>query len=164
MGVKARHVVANYLKIAGSEGTKAYERLTMGFSELNESFSPVVSSKRYIHQKAATSNITSYEWQSDFTADVIESEAAIKAIQKIAQEELVGEDCLFDYCIVDTEAAGTTDGTYQARERKVAIVVDELNDEDGELQFTGSFRGVTDWVKGEFNPTTKTFTEATATA
>lgn len=161
MGVKGRHVVANYLKLEGTGGTKAYERLTMGFSELNESFSPVVSSKRYIHQKAATSNISSYEWQSDFTADVIESEAAIQAIKKIAEQELVGDDCIFDYCIVDTEAPGATDGTYKARERQVVVVIDELNDEDGELQFTGSFRGVTDWTQGEFNPTTKTFTPAT---
>ena len=160
MGVKSRHVVANYLKIKGdnSPTDDAYERLTMGFSELNESFSPVVTSKRYIHQKSATSNITSYEWESAFTADVIESEKAIQTIKKIAEQELVGEDCIFDYCIVDTEAPGTSDGTYKARERKVAIMVEELNDEDGELQFTGTFKGVTDWTQGEFNQSTKTFT------
>lgn len=160
MGVKSRHVVANYLKIKGdnSPTDDAYERLTMGFSELNESFSPVTTSKRYIHQKSSTTNITSYEWESAFTADVIESEKAIAAIKKIAEQELVGEDCIFDYCIVDTEAPGTSDGTYKARERKVAIMVEELNDEDGELQFTGTFKGVTDWTQGEFNQSTKTFT------
>lgn len=154
MAVKGRHVVANYLKL-----TDGYERLTMGFSELNESFSPVVSSKKYIHQKTASSNITGYEWESSFTADVIESEKAIKEIQKIAEQELVGDDCLFDYCIVDLETpSGATDGQFKARQRKIAIVVEELNDEDGELQFSGSFKGVTDWTQGEFDPATKTFT------
>ena len=57
MAIRQRHVVANYLKINTGE-KEEYVRLTMGFSELNESFSPVVSSKRYIHQKSATSSIS----------------------------------------------------------------------------------------------------------
>ena len=134
MGIRQRHVVANYLKIKGSGETEEYTRLSMGFSELNESFSPVVSSKRYIHQKSATSSVSGYEWESSFTADDIKSEAAIEVIKKIAKEELVGEDCEYMYCIVDTDEAGKTDGSFYARERKVTIAVDEFSDEDGNLQ------------------------------
>ena len=158
MGSRQRHVVANYLKIKGSDGTEEYTRLSMGFSELNESFSPVVSSKRYIHQKSATSSVSGYEWESAFTADDIKNEAAIEVIKKIAKEELVGEDCEYMYCIVDTDEAGKTDGSFYARERKVTIAVDEFSDEDGNLQLSGKFVAVTDWEVGEFNQTTKTFT------
>ena len=158
MGIRQRHVVANYLKIKGSSGPEEYTRLSMGFSELNESFSPVVSSKRYIHQKSATSSVSGYEWESAFTADDIESEAAIEVIKKIAKEELVGEDCEYMYCVVDTDKPGKTDGSFYARERKVAIAVDEFSDEDGNLQLSGKFVAVTDWEIGEFNQSTKTFT------
>ena len=158
MGIRQRHAVANYLKIKVSGGTEEYTRLSMGFSELNENFSPVVSSKRYIHQKSATSSVSGYEWESAFTADDIESEAAIEVIKKIAKEELVGEDCEYMYCVVDTDKPGKTDGSFYARERKVAIAVDEFSDEDGNLQLSGKFVAVTDWEIGEFNQTTKTFT------
>lgn len=157
MAIRQRHVVANYLKLNTGE-KEEYVRLTMGFSELNESFSPVVSSKRYIHQKSATSSISGYEWESAFTADDIKDEKAIEVIKKIAKEELVGEDCEYLYCVVDTDEPGTTDGTFYARQRKVGIVVDEFSDEDGNLQLSGKFVAVTDWEIGEFNQTTKTFT------
>lgn len=158
-GIRKRHVVANYLKIKGSGETEEYTRLSMGFSELNESFNPVVSSKKYIHQKSATNSVSGYEWESAFTADDIDSEAAIEVIKKIAKEELVGEDCEYMYCVVDTDKPGTSDGSFYARERKVAIVVDEFTDEDGDIQLSGKFSAVTDWKIGEFNQATKTFTE-----
>ena len=157
MAIRQRHVVANYLKLNTGE-KEEYVRLTMGFSELNESFSPVVSSKRYIHQKSATSSISGYEWESAFTADDIKDEKVIEIIKSIAKEEKLGEDCEFMYCVVDTDEPGKTDGTFYARQRKVGIVVDEFSDEDGNLQLSGKFVAVTDWEIGEFNQSTKTFT------
>ena len=62
------------------------------------------------------------------------------------------------YCVVDTDKPGKTDGSFYARERKVAIAVDEFSDEDGNLQLSGKFVAVTDWEIGEFNQSTKTFT------
>lgn len=159
MAIRQRHIVANYLKINTGE-KEEYVRLTMGFSELNESYSPVVTSKRYIHQKSATSSISGYEWESAFTADDIKDEKVIEIIKSIAKEEKLGEDCEFMYCVVDTDEAGATDGTYYARQRKVGVVVDELGEEDGNLQITGKFVGVTDWEIGTFELATKTFTAA----
>ena len=50
--------------------------------------------------------------------------------------------------------------TYEAKQRRVAIQVEEFSDNDGELQGSGNLLAVSDWVKGEFNTQTKTFTPA----
>ena len=152
--IKHRSAIANYLKIKDK-----YVRLTVGFSEFNEDFSAQTSSKRYIHQKGATTNIVGYEWSSSFSTDLIETEEPVKVIQNIAEKELVGEDCIYDYLIVDLDSFDKSSSTYlKARERKVAIVVDSLEDNDGEMVYSGSFNSVTDWKEGSFNPTSTEFT------
>lgn len=52
------------------------------------------------------------------------------------------------------------ENTFEARQRRVAVEVAEFSDNDGEIQGSGNLLGKTDWVKGEFNTKTKTFTPA----
>lgn len=153
MSIRKRKIQANYLKV-----NDAFEVLTTGFTELNESPSAQTASKRYINQSSATQSVIGYEWSTSFTADQIVSEVAIEHIRKIGEMQLTGADTETEYIIVDLDQAATTAG-FRARKFKVAIAVDSFEDNDGELGITGSFLGISDPVLGTFDTTAKTFTE-----
>ena len=70
-----------------------------------------------------------------------------------------GTDTETEYIIVDLDKEGKTTG-YRARKFMVAIAVDSFGDNDGELGVEGSFLGLSDPIEGNFDTTTKTFTEA----
>ncbi len=153
MGVRKRLIQANYLKVAD-----AFEVLTTGFTELNESPSAQTTSKRYINQSSASQSVTGYEWSTSFNADQIVSEVAIEYIRDIGEMQKTGADTETEYIIVDLDKPAQTAG-YRARKFMVAIAVDSFEDNDGELGITGSILGISDPVLGTFDTTTKTFTE-----
>jgi len=153
MAVRKRLIQANYLKIAD-----AFEVLTTGFTELNESPSAQTTSKRYINQSSASQSVTGYEWSTSFNADQIVSEVAIEYIRDIGEMQKTGADTETEYIIVDLDKPAQTAG-YRARKFMVAIAVDNFEDNDGELGITGSILGISDPILGTFDTTTKTFTE-----
>ncbi|WP_346905960.1 hypothetical protein [Clostridium sp.] len=156
MSVRKRKIQANYLEIE-----KDVELLGAGFTELNESPSAQTTSKRYINQSSASQSITGYEWTSAFTADQITSEKAIEYIREIGEMQKTGPATETNYFIVDLDKQGATTGTFRARKIRVAIAVDSFEDNDGELGISGSFLGISDPIEGEFDTTTKKFTEKT---
>ncbi|WP_035293776.1 hypothetical protein [Clostridium sp. KNHs214] len=154
MAVRKRKIQANYLKIKD-----AFELLGTGFTELNESPSAQTTSKRYINQSSASQSVTGYEWASEFTADQINSEKAIEYIREIGELQKTGPDTETEYLIVDLDKPAATEGSYRARQIKVAISIDSFEDNDGDLGINGSFLGISDPVEGTFDTSTKTFTE-----
>lgn len=152
MGIRKRKIQSNFLKIG-----EAFQWLSVGFTEANESPSAQTSSKRYIHQASSTQAITGYEWSSSFTADQIENDKVVEYIRNIGEMLLTGSDAETEYLIVDMDQHATGDG-FRARKFKVAIQVDEFADEDGELTMSGSFLGQGDPIIG-----TVTITSGVAT-
>lgn len=152
MAVRKRLKQANYLKV----GT-GYEFLGFSFTSLNEKPSPKTTSKRYVGNSSATQGIGSYEWSVDFEGDQIESDEAIEYIVNIGEMCLTGVDAESEYLIVDIDKPATTTGDFRCRKIGVAIKVDELPDNDGELGLKGSFLGLTDVEEGTFTQTTKAY-------
>lgn len=160
MGITTRDKIANYLNTAKSGGEATWSFMGLGFSQIGDSPSAKTSSKRYVHQKGETKNISGYDWSAPYTYDQIESEEAIKFINNIGENELTGDDANTDYVKVYlNRPVSDSTGEYEAYKRKVAVEVSEFSDNDGEMQGSGNLLGVTDWVKGKFNTSTKTFTE-----
>lgn len=160
-GVVARNQHPGYLDVSGGSGTAQYELLGFGVTQLDDSPSAQTTSKRYVNQKSATQSIGSYEWTAPLEFDLIRSEAAIEYIAKIGEEELTGAAAETNYVIAYLEKpVDSKQNTYEAKQRRVAIQVEEFSDNDGELQGSGNLLAVSDWVKGEFNTQTKTFTPA----
>ncbi|ADL53212.1 hypothetical protein [Clostridium cellulovorans] len=153
MAIRKRKTQANYLKVNND-----FEFLGVGFTELNESPGAQVTSKRYIHEASATQSITGYEWTSSFNADQINSEVAIAYIRGIGEMLKLGTDTETEYVIVDLDRPGTAANTFRARKFNIAVQVDSIDDNDGELGMSGSFLGKGDPVEGTFDTTTKTFT------
>ena len=160
-GVVARYQHPGYLDVSGASGTAKYELLGFGVTQLDDSPSAQTTSKRYVNQKSATQSIGSYEWTAPLEFDLIRSEKAIEYIAKIGEEELTGAAAETNYVIAYLEKpVDSKRNTYEAKQRRVAIQVEEFSDNDGELQGSGNLLAVSDWVKGEFNTQTKTFTPA----
>lgn len=152
MAIRQRKIVSNYLEVKG-----AFELLGTGFTELNESFSPQTTSKRYINSSASTQTITGYEWSTPFTADQIVSNEAIDFIKNIGEMQLVGNETESEYIIVDLDKPATVAGDFHARKFKVAISVDSAEDNDGELGLSGNFLGQSEPIEGTFTVSSKEF-------
>ena len=152
--IRQRVKEADYLEINGS-----YEFLGTGFSKLDEKPNAQTKEKRYVNQKSSTQSITSYKWQEDFTTDQIVNDKAIEYLVYIGKTLKTGGDAETNHVKVDLDKPGTESNTFYARKRTVAIQVDSLPDNDGELGVEGAFLGVSDVVEGTFNTTTNTFTE-----
>lgn len=152
--VRKRKVQANYMKVK-----EAFELLGTGFTELNESPSAQTTSKRYINQSSSRQSVTGYEWSSSFNADQIKSEKAIEYIKEIGEMQKTGADAETEYLIVDLDKPGKTEGSFRARKFDIAIAVDSIDDNDGELGISGSFLGQSDPIEGTFTVGTKEFAE-----
>lgn len=160
-GVEQRYQQPDYIDVSGGSGTPQYELLGFGVTQLDNSPSAQTTSKRYVNQKSATQSIGSYEWTAPLEFDLIRSEKAIEFIADIGENEKTGVDAETLYVKVFlNKPVASKQNTYEARQRRVAVEVAGFADNDGEIQGSGNLLGKTDWVKGEFNTETKTFTEA----
>lgn len=153
MAIRKRKIQANYLKVDGK-----FELLSV-FTEATESPSAQTTSKRYTTQSSSTQTVTGYEWSTPFNCDQMENDVVVEHIRDIGEMCRTGADAESEYLIVDLDKPGTAEGTYRCRKFNVAIQVDELPDNDGELAITGNFLGQGDPVEGTFDKSTKAFTE-----
>lgn len=158
-GVVGRYQHPGYINVAVGGSTETYELLGFGVTQLDDSPSAKPTAKRYVNQKSATQSIGSYEWTAPLEFDLIRSEKAIEFITNIGEKELIGKDAETDYVIVYLEKpAKTTEGSFEAKKRRVAVEISEFSDNDGEIQGSGNLLGVTDWEFGTFDTKTKKFT------
>lgn len=144
MAIRKRHKIANYIKI-----NDKFEFIGVGFTSLNETFSPTISSKKYISDVSKSQSISGYEWSSDFEADQIENNTVVEYIMEIGELLKTGADTETEYLIVDLDKpADGGDNKFRARKFNIAVSVDSTSDEEGELGFSGSFKGIGDPVLG----------------
>ena len=161
-GVVGRHQHADYIDVTGGSDSPQFELMGTGFTQIDSSPSAQTTSKRYVNQKSATQSIGSYEWTAPLEFDLIRSEAAVEFIADIGENEKTGVDAESLYVQVYLEKpVASKQNTFEAKQRRVAIEISDFSDNDGEIQGSGNLLGKTDWVNGEFNTQTKTFTPAT---
>ena len=161
-GVEQRYQQPDYIDVSGGSGTPRYELLGFGVTQLDNSPSAQTTSKRYVNQKSATQSIGSYEWTAPLEFDLIRSEKAIEFIADIGENEKTGVDAETLYVkVYMNKPVASKQNTFEAKQRRVAVEIADFSDNDGEIQGSGNLLGKTDWVNGEFNTETKTFTPAT---
>lgn len=157
-GVVGRYQHPGYLDVSG-DLSEDYKLLGFGVTQLDDSPSAQTTSKRYVNQKSATQSIGSYEWTGPLEFDLIRSEEAIEYIAKIGENELTGAAAETYYVLAYLERpVESQTNKFKAKRRKVAIEVADFSDNDGEIQGSGNLLAVTDWVWGQFDTTTNTFT------
>lgn len=158
-GIATRDELLSYMNTGGN-GEAKYELIGEGFSELTENLNPKTKDSNYIHQRSGTSSVIGYAPTFDFTAELDKADPVAVYIAEIGRERKVGFDCETDIINVYTWMTGATEGTMVAYQQKVAIKVDNSGSGAGgeAMALTGSLLYKGDAIKGEWNPTTKTFT------
>lgn len=159
MAVIQRHEIADYINV-GSSDTPSYALMGVGFTSLSESPNAQTETKKYINEKASTTNVNSYEPAFDFEADQVKSDEAITYIYGIGRDEKTGDDCVTDYVRVELwNPVESVENTYKARKFKVAVVVSSMDGETDQV-ISGTLNAQGNFVDGTFDTSTKTFTEA----
>lgn len=161
-GIATRDELLSYMDTGAGE--EKYELIGEGFSELTENLNPKTKDSNYIHQRSGTSSVIGYAPTFDFTAELDKGDPVAVYIAEIGRERKVGAECETNIVNVYTWMPGTTAGTQVAYQQKIAIKVDNSGSGAGgeAMALTGSLLYKGDAVKGEWNPTTKTFKAGTS--
>lgn len=161
MGLKEvtqRHEIADYINV-GTIEEKKYALMGAGFTSLGESPNAQTKTKKYINEKASTTNVNSYHPQFDFEADQIKEDEAVQFIYGVGRNEKTGSGCITQYVRVELwNPVEGEDNTFTAREFNVAVVVSKMDGEDDQV-ISGSLNAQGDFVDGKFNTKTRTFTK-----
>ena len=151
---------ARYLDVAGyGASSPDIELMNVGFSKFDESSNPTEKSTQYIGDKSKTNSVTGYDNQFDIESDRIKNDAVNDYCYDVFVNRKTGTDAQTYLYIVDiSDAENTT--TCPARKIRVTTVIESCTNNPGENKtYSGSLKGVGDFVYGTFNTSTKTFTE-----
>ena len=142
MGIRKRKIEADYLKVGSN-----FEFLGTGFSAIDEKPNAQTREVQYVNDSSSTTTVTGYKREFDYESDQIESDKAIEYIVNIAKEGKTGADAETEYLRVDLDKPAKTSG-YYARKFKVAVQVDEMPNNDGNLGANGVFLCQGDGIVG----------------
>lgn len=165
---KMAYGLADYIQVDG-----AYELMGY-FTSLNESPNAETEETQYTTDKSKSVDTVSYQtsWafegvlHKDDNGDELSHIKAVKFLEKVGKEQLLGEDCQTLFCRVELdnpimELDSPKANTFYARQCKVAVEVSEMSVEAGAKRgISGNLNAIEDVVVGEFNTQTKTFTPA----
>lgn len=165
-GIATRDELLSYLDTAPTAEAPTWNLIGPGFNDLTEALNPIRKDSHYIHQKNGTSSVTGYAPESSFEAELDKADPVCMFIADIGRERKTGSESETDILIVYTWIQGSAVGKLLAYKQRVAILADNPGSGKGgeSLALTGSFLYKGDPVKGDFDPKTKTFTEASAAA
>lgn len=151
---------ARYIDCAGYGASASdIQLLNVGFSKFDENSNPTEKSTQYVGDKSKTNKVTGYDNQFDIESDRIKNDKVNDYCYDVFVNRKVGNDAQTHLYIVDLSNETTTN-TYKARKIRVTTVIESCTNNPGESKvFSGSFKGVGDFVYGTFNTSTKTFTE-----
>ena len=106
---------AHYLGVqVDGEGEETIHLLGVGIKSLNRSPSPKTTTDAYINEKNGSPTITGYDNSFALNYDDIVDDDAVKALQRVADDQLTGTDAEFYYYRVDLLAEAEA-GAYPAR-------------------------------------------------
>lgn len=159
-GIATRDELLSYLN-TGTKELPVWNLIGAGFTDLTEALNPKTKDSHYIHQKTGTSSVIGYAPTFTFAAEMDKGDPVSAFIANIGRERKVGASCEAEIINVYTWVNGTTEGTMLAYRQQVAIKVDNSGSGVGgeAVGLAGALLYKGDAEKGEFNPTTKTFTK-----
>lgn len=160
MGKIERKYLAHYINCTPST-TATYERIGRDLEEYSVELNAEVETKKNILGEVST-NISSYEAQGSVEPYYADADTDLfKLLQGIVDNRKTLDDVKTDAVEVHTweEATG---GAYTAYKESVMLEVVSYGGDTTGYQIPFNVHYLGDRVKGTFNPSTKTFTEAGA--
>lgn len=129
-----------------------------GFTSLSESKNPKEYSRQYVHENSERTDVLGYSSSIAYSCDIYTNDPVISEIVEITDREIIGTAAQRNIISVNLWKQGKTDGTYEAFQRRYAIIPDTKGDGTEALIYSGNFKCVSPIVKGSFDPKTKEFT------
>lgn len=158
-GIATRDEMLSYMNTGTGEKAE-WSLIGQGFTELTEALNAKTKDSQYIHQKSGTSSVIGYAPTFTFVAELDKADPVASFIANIGRERKIGSECETDIVNVYSWLPGTTEGSLVAYQQHVAVKVDNSGSGVGgeAMGLAGALLYKGDAVKGEWNPTSKTFT------
>lgn len=155
-----RYDMADYMDVSDSSSTEEYALMGVGFETLDENPNAQEDEKIYVNQKSSSSKVKSYQPEFSFSAEMIKEQEATMKIFDIARNQKTGNDAMVNYVRVELfNPVDSKADTYKARKFKTSVIVSSNSGAGGDpLALEGSLKAVGDFIDGEFNTATRTFT------
>jgi len=128
-----------------------------GFTQLEESKNPVEYSRKYVHEDSERTDVVGFAPSVAYAVDAHSDSAVIAKIIKAHEQELTMEDAHVNIVSVNLFEEGVTEGSCVAYKRTYAIIPDSKAG-DNALTYSGTFKCVSEKIKGEFAIATSIFT------
>lgn len=141
-------------------GTVSSPNVVLGgvITQLDENSNPTESEKQYIHQKTATTKVTGFNDEFPITSDLVKGDEVSEYFYEIFRDRKTGTDAQVIHYIVELWNS-TGENVYKARKQVQTVSISGKTANPGEeITYNGTLRGVSDFVDGTFNTSTKTFT------
>lgn len=141
-------------------GTASSPNVVLGgvITQLDENSNPTESEKQYIHQKTATTKVTGFNDEFPITSDLVKGDEVSEYFYEIFRDRKTGTDAQVIHYIVELWNS-TGENVYKARKQVQTVSISGKTANPGEeITYNGTLRGVSDFVDGTFNTSTKTFT------
>lgn len=145
-----------FLNVGTSEN-KNFQRMRK-FTEISTSKNSTEYSRRYVDEDSDTTDVTGYSEEKAYAFDQYTNNPVHEKIAKITDDELTGDDATVEILVAD-KTKEATNGGYEARLRKYAVVPDSDGDSTDAYTYSGSLK-----AKGGFEKVTVTISEDGKTA
>ena len=154
---------AYYLDVEATKEAEAEEDIQLmnvGVSSMEESSNPTEKSTQYIGDKSKTNKVTGYDNQFAIESDLIRNDKVIEYLYDIFRKRKTGKYAQQNLYIVELwNPVAEQTGKFNARKLMTTAVIESKTSTPGEvITFSGSLKGIGDFVEGTFDVATKTFT------
>lgn len=142
-------------------GTSQTPNVVLGgvITQLDENSNPTESEKQYIHQKTKTTKVTGFGDEFPITSDLVKGDEVSEYFYGIFRDRKTGTNAQVIHYIVELWNPTETANVYKARKQVQTVSISSKVANPGEeITFNGTLKGVSDFVDGTFNTSTKTFT------
>lgn len=148
-----RPMIADYIKIE-----EAFVEMRV-YTQIDETDTPVIKSKRYTVDSDATKILTGHDTVFAISGDMYSGDETTAFFRGIFEQKKIGSDCMTEYIRVNLDQP-TTEGTYYARNFMSTMVeISGITGTEGDVIIAGNLHG-SGMVEGEFDIATQKFTPA----
>lgn len=157
-----RSKLAIFLDTSANAETPVWSLIGDGVTEQTIAYNPQTSEEIYVHQDTGTTDVESYKPNIPTPMTAIKGDPVFDYVDGLRKSRAIGTDARTKVCIVYLYETAST-GKYPAEQNECSIQIDDFGGAGGEsakINFTINLIG--DPVAGQFDPSTKAFTEGSA--
>ena len=152
--------IAHYMEVSGVEGVSGsdvWALMGAGWTSNTESPSAQTKERKYINEKSARKNITSYAPSFSFEVLLMFNKPEVRKIYDIYTKRKTGIDAVITMITVDLFDT-PRGGSYPARKGNYAVEVSSCDDDD-DMIIKGNLNGQGDEAIGWFDPAAGTWSD-----